>query len=180
MLLTASVDLTVRRSGDGRQPVENCMEFFDVSISQVRASGSSPTTRTPTGPPPAAPQLESKEFTILRSTAEAVAEVLACAPEQLDRTLDELGGDVRWRATLGIEQWSSVLTEAFEAMRRLLTDNPSPDAGRPLDRVLAGVRADPPGAPESEMLARGVLRLALEQRRIRHLNLGLGLAGGPD
>ena len=42
VLLTASVDLTVRRSGDGLWPVDNCMEFFDVSIFQVRAAESSP------------------------------------------------------------------------------------------------------------------------------------------
>ena len=61
VLLTASVDLTVRRSGDGRRPVDNCMEFFDVSIFQVRAAGSSPVPQTPTGSPPAEPELESEE-----------------------------------------------------------------------------------------------------------------------
>jgi hypothetical protein len=180
VLLTASVDLTVRRSGDGRWPIANCLEFFDVSIFQVRAAtGSSPTPRAPTGSPPAEPRLEPEELTILRSWAEAVAEVLASAPEQLDRTLAEIGGDGRWRARLAIEEWSSVLTEAFEAMRRLLTDDASAGVEPTLDRALAVVRADPPGAPESETLARGVLRLALEQRRIRHLNLGLSLAGDP-
>lgn len=39
VLLTASVDLTVRRSGDGRQ--HHCTEFFDVRIFQVRATRSS-------------------------------------------------------------------------------------------------------------------------------------------
>jgi hypothetical protein len=80
VLLTASIDLTVRRSGDGRWPVENCMQFFDVSIFQVRAAGSSPTAQPPTGSPPAEPRLEPEELTILRSAAEAVAEVLASAP----------------------------------------------------------------------------------------------------
>ena len=176
VLLTASVDLTVRRSGDGRWPVENCMEFFDVSIFQVRAASSSPTPHTPTGLPPLRPRLEPEELTILRSAAEAIAEVLASAPEQLDRTLAEIGDDAAWRARLAIEEWSSVLTEAFEAMRRLLTTDAPADVGKTLDRALAVVRADRPDVSDSETLARGVLRLALEQRRIRHLNLGLSLA----
>jgi hypothetical protein len=181
VLLTASVDLTVRRSGDGRRPVENCMQFFDVSIFQVRAAtGSSPTPRAPTGSPPAEPRLEPEELTILRSWAEAVAEVLASAPEQLDRTLAEIGGDGRWRARLAIEEWSSALTETFQAMRRLLTDDALADVKHPLDRAIAAVQAERPGAPESETMARDVLQLALEQRRIRHLNLGLSLAGDRD
>ena len=180
VLLTASVDLTVRRSGDGRRPVENCIQFFDISIFQVRAAaGSSPTPQTPKGSPPAEPLLQPEELTILRSWAEAVADVLASAPEQLHRTLTELGGDGRWRAELAIDDWSAELTGTFDAMRRLLTDRAPAGVEPTLDRMLAPLRADRPDAPESETLARDVLRLALEQRRIRHLNLGLGLAGEP-
>jgi hypothetical protein len=179
VLLTASVDLTVRRSGDGRRPVANCMQFFDVSVFQVRAGRSSPTPHTPTSSPPAEPLLEPEEHTILRSWAEAVAEVLASAPEQLHRTLGDTDGDAAWRAGLAIEEWSAPLTETFEAIRRLLTDDAPAGVEPTLDRALAAVRADRPGAPEAETLARGVLQLALEQRRIRHLNLGLGLAGDP-
>jgi hypothetical protein len=179
VLLTASVDLTVRRSGDGRSPVENCMQFFDVSIFQVRAAaGSSPTPQTPTGSAPE-PLLQPEELTILRSWAEAVADVLASAPEQLDRTLIELRGDGRWRAELAMKDWCAALTGAFDAMRRLLTDSAPADIEPTLDPVLAALRADRPDAPGSETLARDVLRLALEQRRIRHLNLGLSLAGAP-
>jgi hypothetical protein len=179
VLLTASVDLTVRRSGDGRQPVENCMEFFDVGIFQVRAAGSSSTPQPPAESPPAELPLEPEELTILRSWAEAIAEVLASAPEQLDRTLAETGDAVTWRAGLAIEEWSAPLTETVDAMRHLLTSDSPADVERTLDRALAVVRADRLGAPESETLARDVLRLALEQRRIRHLNLGLSLAGEP-
>jgi hypothetical protein len=179
VLLTASVDLTVRRSGDGRRPVANCMQFFDVSIFQVRAAASSPTPHTPTSSPPTEPLLKPEELTILRSWAEAIAEVLASAPEQLDRTLAELEGSVTWRTALAIEEWSAPLTETVDAMRRLLTNDAPADVEQTLDRALAIVRADQPGAPESETLARDVLRLALEQRRIRHLNLGLSLAGDP-
>jgi hypothetical protein len=177
VLLTMSVDLAIRRSGDGRRPVENCMEFSDVSVFQVRAAGPSTSLRTPTSSPPAEPLLEPEELTILRSWAEAVAEVLASAPEQLDRTLAGINGNAGWRARLGIEEWSAPLAETVGAMRRLLTSDAPAGVEQTLDRALAVVRAERPGAPESETLARDVLRLALEQRRIRHLNLGLSLAG---
>jgi hypothetical protein len=177
VLLTASVDLAVRRSGDGRSPVENCMQFFDVSIFQVRAAGSSPALQTQPASPPAEPRLQPEEFTILRSWAEAIAEVLASSPARLDRVLAELEGGLAWRAGLGVEEWSSALTQALEAMRRLLTDDAPADVEPTLDRALAVVRSDQSSTQESETLARGVLRLALEQRRIRHLNLGLSLAG---
>jgi hypothetical protein len=179
VLLTASVDLAVRRSGDGRWPVDNCMEFVDASIFQVRAASSSSISQAPTGSPPGEPPLDPDELTILRSAAEAVGEVLASAPERLNRALAEISGDGNWRAGLGIEEWSSALTEAFEAMRRLLTDHAPAGAEQTLDRVLAVVRADRPDAPEIDTLARDALRLALEQRRSRHLNLGLRLAGDP-
>jgi hypothetical protein len=80
---------------------------------------------------------------------------------------------------LAIEEWSAPLTETVDAMRRLLTHDASVDVEQTLDRALAAVWADPPGASESETFARSALRLALEQRRIRHLNLGLSLAGDP-
>jgi hypothetical protein len=179
VLLTASVDLAVRRSGDGRRPVENCLEFFDVSIFQVRAAGSIPTPKTPTVSPPAGPPLDPEELTILRSWAEAVAEVLATAPDRLDRALAELDEGVTWREGLAIGDWSSALTDAYQAIRRLLATDAPADVGLTLDRAIAVVRADRRDVSESEALARGVLRLALEQRRIRHLNLGLGLAGDP-
>jgi hypothetical protein len=36
--LSASADVTTRHSRDGRWPVENCTEFFDVGVCQVRAA----------------------------------------------------------------------------------------------------------------------------------------------
>ena len=101
------------------------------------------------------------------------------AVKQLQRTLAELADDARWRARLGIEEWSAPLAETVGEMRRLLTSDAPEDVVPSLDRVLAAVAAEHPGARESETLARGVLRLALEHRRVRHLNLGLSLAGDP-
>jgi hypothetical protein len=173
--LTASVDLTVRRSGDGRWLIENRLGSSD----QGRAASSSPVPHTPTGAAPPEPKLEPEEVTILRSWAEAIAEVLASAPERLHRTLAQMDGDGKWRAKLGIEEWSSTHTEAVEAMRRLLITDAAADVGRTHDRALAVVRADRPDASASETLARAVPQLALEKRCIRHLKPGFRLADAP-
>jgi hypothetical protein len=92
VLLTASADLVTWRSGDGRQPVDNCTEFFDMGVNQVRAAnaGSSGPTSRPT-PTPA--PLQSAELTILTSWAEAVAEVRSDAPARARAVLaDPLPG----------------------------------------------------------------------------------------
>jgi hypothetical protein len=180
VLLTVSVALATRRSGDGREPVENCLELFDPSIFQVRATASSSPPQRPTSLAAAELRLEPEELTILRSWAEAIAEVLACAPKHLGPTIADTEDGSEWRARLALEEWSAPLTETIDAMRRLLTSDAPTDVEQPLERALAVVRADPAGAPGNERLARSVLRLALEQRRIRQLNLGLGLATEPS
>ena len=111
VLLTASVALTVRRSGDGREPVANCLQLFEPSIFHVRATRSSSFPQTPTSSAPAEPRLEPEELTILRSWAEAIAEVLASAPEQLDTTIADTQDGSDWRARLALEEWSAPLTE---------------------------------------------------------------------
>jgi hypothetical protein len=89
-------DLATRRSGDGRQPVDNCTEFFDMGVHQVRAANgaSSAPTFGPTRPTPAV--LEADELTVLTSWAEAIAEVLAYVPARAQTVLaDALPGALR-------------------------------------------------------------------------------------
>ena len=174
-VLTASVE--PHRPAQRRRPPT---PLHGVLRRQDLPSPSHPLELVPAGPTssvPAEPRLESEELTILRSWAEAIAEVLACAPEQLDRTLADTEDGAQWRAGLAIEEWSAALTDTVDAIRRLARSDAPAYVERPLDRALAAIRADQPGAPGTERLARRVLRLALEQRRIRHLNLGLSLAG---
>ena len=109
-------------------------------------SSTSPTPQTPTTSTLGEPQLESEELTILTSWAEAIAEVLASAPEQLQRTLAEAAGGATWRAGLASGELSPRLTETVDAMRRLLTSDRPADVEKALDRALAVVRRDPPGA----------------------------------
>ena len=124
VLLTASADLVTRRSCDGRQPVDNCTEFFDMGVHQVRAAnaGSSGPTSRPT-PTPA--PLQSDELTILTSWAEAVAEVRSDAPARARAVLADPLPGAPWRAALGIEEPSQPLSSAIDSMQKL-SGGPSP------------------------------------------------------
>jgi len=148
VLLTASADIVTRRSGDGRQPVDNCTEFFDMGIHQVRAAtaGSSGSTFRPM-PTPA--PLESEELTILTSWAEAIAEVLSDAPERAQAVLADPLPGAPWRAALGIEEPSQPLSSAIDSMqesvRRTIatTDQPT------LNAVLAVANANEPSCVQA-------------------------------
>jgi len=173
VLLTANGDLTVRRSGDGRHPVENCTAYLDVGVFQVRAAGTRSTPHTPTETSPPEPRLEPEELTILISWAEAIAETLASTPQRLERVLADAASNAPWRSAAGITQPSPQLTETIDAMRRLLAASRPPEHEPPLNGVLVALRNDPPGANPRDRLAHRVLHSALEQRRARHLKLGL-------
>jgi hypothetical protein len=76
VLLTASADLATRRSGDGRQPVDNCTEFFDMGVHQVRAANgaSSAPTFGPTRPTPAAADEPTLSGVLLAAVARGLGE----------------------------------------------------------------------------------------------------------
>jgi hypothetical protein len=70
-----------RRSSDGRWPVDNVNEYFNVAVYQVRASnkGSQSLNSQPETPAPRV--LDADELTILTGWAQALAEALAYDPE---------------------------------------------------------------------------------------------------
>jgi hypothetical protein len=84
VLVSASADRATRRSSDGRRPVQNGSEFFDVSVYQVHAASTGSGRQKPPASPPSQPLLEVKELTILIAWAEALAEALAFAPERVE------------------------------------------------------------------------------------------------
>src|SRR5262249_8938487 len=87
VLLMASADLTTRRSGDGRRPIDNCTEFFDMGLYQVEAAAKGSPAPDSRSVAPTAPVLEADALTVLTSWAEAVAEALAFAPEDVEAVL---------------------------------------------------------------------------------------------
>jgi hypothetical protein len=166
VLLTASADIVTRRSGDGRQPVDNCTEFFDMGIHQVRAANASsngPSSRpTPTPAP-----LQSDELTILTSWAQAVAEALAYAPEHAQAVLADGLPGAPWRATLGIAEPSQPLSSAIDSMQKPVRWAIATADQLTLNAVLAIANASGPGEHELDALAHRVLQSALEQRQMR-------------
>lgn len=165
ILLTTCGDTATRRSSDGRWPVQNAIDYFDVAVYQVRAS----TGATRDVPPTAATTprvLETDELTVLTGWAEGAAEALAYAPERAAALLADARPGASWRAALGIPPPSARLTKAIECMARALAALPSPADAAAFDAVLTATWKEPPGELELDGLARRVLRSALEQLRV--------------
>jgi hypothetical protein len=74
----------MRRTADGRWPVDNGSELFDISVYQVRAAKTGSGLAYQRTGSTAPPMLDTSELTILSCWAEAVADALAFAPEQLE------------------------------------------------------------------------------------------------
>src|SRR5262249_7608557 len=155
------------RSSDGRSPIDNCTEFFDVGVHQVRAADAGTPAENSIRQTATGPVLEADELTVLTSWAEAVAEALAYSPERAEAVLADAQPGARWRAALGLPEPSPQLTKAVVSVRQSVRAA-MPAAGRAtLDAVLASVGKKRPSEPELERLAHRVLRSALEQRQMR-------------
>jgi hypothetical protein len=174
VLLTASTDITIRRSSDGRSPIDNCTEFFDVGVYQVRAA-KAVSARSSAPATSAEAVLEGDELTVLMSWAEAIAEALAYAPERIEAVLADPQPGALWRAAFGIPQPSPQLTNAVQTMQQSVRAAMAIPSEPTLEAVLAAVRLSRPDERELEWLAHRVLRSALEQRQIRRTREG----GGP-
>ncbi|HKF32996.1 MAG TPA: hypothetical protein VKB37_11570 [Jatrophihabitantaceae bacterium] len=165
ILLTATAALTSRRSGDGRSPVENCVEFFKVGIHQVRASNEASSPPNSASATPTGTTLQSDELTILRSWAEAVAEALASAPERTPAAMADALTGAKWRTELQIAEPSARRSEATACTHQPVRDIIDQGAEPSIDRVLAALRNTQQRQPEHDGLALRVLQSALEQRQ---------------
>jgi hypothetical protein len=166
VLLTTCGGRGSRRTVDGRRPVGNVTDWFNVGVSQIRAA--------PTGsglPPSIAHQpkpqvLDIDEVTILTSFAQALAEAVESAPDRVEDVLADAPAGAPWRAELGIAEPSTALGEAFAAITRATREVPATESTPMLDSFIPALD----GARDEEgidRLARKVLRSALEQRRFR-------------
>jgi hypothetical protein len=165
VLLTVNSDLTIRRSGDGREPVENCTEFFHPSLYQVRDGGERTRSPVPRTRATADAGLTQDDLTILVSWCEAVAEALECAPDRLEEIFAESGPTVRWRAELGIAEPSRHLCEALEFMIAIVRGAGAPDGPPTTARLLTVLDEGEPDERPLARCARRALRSALEQRQ---------------
>ncbi len=170
VLLTVCSDRATRRTSDGRWPVDNATDHFDVAVHQVRASkASSEPANAPSAmsDPPAPRALDIDEVTILTGWAQAVAEVLAYAPQRVEALLAEAHAGAPWRSALGITEPSPQLSQALDFIGRAVQAVTPPQALPTLDSFHISCRDDRPEEHGIEILVRRVLRSTLEQLRHR-------------
>jgi hypothetical protein len=165
VLLTTCGGRGSRRTVDGRRPVDNVTDWFNVGVSQIRAA---PTSSAPPPPIPHRPipqVLDIHEVTILTSFAQALAEAVENAPDRVEDVLADVAPGAPWRAELGVVEPSTALGEAFAAITRATREVTPIESAPTLDALMAGLDSrDEEGIGR---LARKVLRSALEQRRFR-------------
>jgi hypothetical protein len=170
VLVTAVADVVARLSADGRWPVENCTDLFDVGVHQVRASSSGSRRARSWSATRALPLLEVAELTVLSSWAEMVAEGLAFAPDRVEASLADAQAGAPWRAELGIVEPSNQLSDAIDAIGQAIRETIARRGGPTLDGLIVDLRESQAGEQGLKNLSRQVLRLALEQRRTRIAN----------
>jgi hypothetical protein len=168
VLLTVCGDRATRHSADGRHPVDNMTEYFDVAVYQVRAS-SAP------GSPSLAPQsetavprvMEVDDLSILTGWAQALAEALAYAPECVESLLADARGATRWRSKLGIPEPSRQLENAIRSLGRAVRSAATARITPTLEAVHMLCREPRLPEPGPDSFVRRVLRSAIEQVRAR-------------
>lgn len=161
VLLTVCGDRATRSSADGRHPVDNMTEYFDVAVYQVRASQAALTS--PAAEPKTAAQrvMEVDDLTIFTGWVQALAEALAYAPECVESLLADARGATPWRSKLGMPEPSRQLDDALRFLEGAVLSAVANSAT--LEAVHVSCCEPRPEANELDTFVRRVLRLAIEQ-----------------
>jgi hypothetical protein len=152
-----------RRSADGRRPVDNATDYFDVAIHQVRAGAtrSGPASLEPDLP---AASLELEDVTLLTGWAQALAEAVADAPESVENVLANASAGAPWRTAFGLGEASPSFCEAVSILGRAARAVRFSREATRLADLCAWCRDIPPGQHGLETLVRRVLGAAAEKR----------------
>jgi hypothetical protein len=167
VLLTVCGNRSTRRSADGRNPIDNATEYFDVAVHQVRASSAgSDHLKSPAGTP--TPRvLETNDLTILTGWAQALLEALAYASGRIERLLADARPGAPWRVMFRIAEPSAQLAEAISIMGLTIRAVMSVNGGSRMDALQALCEEDRSRENALERLVRRVLRSTLYQLRAR-------------
>jgi hypothetical protein len=166
VLLTLSGERAIRRSADGRWPVNTGTHYSAVAVHQIRASNAGPGS-APSPPAAGHRSMEADEVTILTGWAEGVAEALAYTPERTQDLIADAGEGAPWRDVFGLANPSARVTGAIESIAQMLTAV-TPASGPPsFDALLIATQESRPDELPLDRLVRRVLRSALEQLRTR-------------
>jgi hypothetical protein len=167
VLLTLCGDRATRGSADGRCPVSNVNDYFDVAVHQIRAGSAGPGLSISQSGTLGPRALQTDELTILTGWAQALAEVLAYAPECVEPLLADAHPGAPWRAALQIAEPSAQLSEAIYCIGRAIRTVTSAKGVATLDALQILCQEDGPDQHGLELLVRRVLRSTLEQVRSR-------------
>ena len=162
VLLTACGSRAIRRTADGRWPVDTGTHYFGAAVHQIHISDAGSRSSSPDAGRTLPRVLDVGDLTVLTGWAEAVAEALAYAPEQIPALVADARPGAAWRSALGIAEPSKQLGEAIESLDDLMRA-----AGPTFDAVLAAAYEDRSGEQALDELVRTVLRSTLEQRSSR-------------
>jgi hypothetical protein len=167
ILLTVCGGISKRRTPDGRRPVNNTTEQFDVAVHQVRATGVGRGQSMAQFETPARRVLETHEVSVLTGWAQAFAEALAQAPECVEGLLADANAGAPWRATLRVAEPSQPLVDALLCLSEVIRAAAPPDGPPTTDALLSACREDQPDRPRLERLVRRVARSTIEQLCMR-------------
>jgi hypothetical protein len=157
----------IRTTTDGRSPVDNVTQYFDVAVHQVRAKNPGPVSRNFT-PARLAPCLMGvDELTILTGWMQPLAEALAYAPESARALLAEAHAGAPWRPALRMQEPSRQFTEAIACIERVFEALRPADGTPTFDQLVLWCREDRPGEEGLDKLILRVLRSTLDQLRTR-------------
>jgi hypothetical protein len=167
VLLTVCGSRTTRRSDDGRLPIDNATEYFDVAVHQVRASSTASDRSKSYAGTPAPRAFEIDDLTILTGWAQAVLEALAYDADNIEPLFAEARPGAPWRAAFRIGEPSPQLAEAISFMGRTIRAVMSMDAASRIEALQVLCEEDRSEEDPVEKLVRRVLRSTLYQLRAR-------------
>jgi hypothetical protein len=167
VVLSVCMSRATRRSADGRRPVDKGTSCYEVAVHQLRAASAGSGFTRSRSPGSARYLLEAEELGVLSALAEAVAVILAYAPEGTAALLAESRSGAPWRAALGLSEPSAQLGQAIDLMSREVLATANEDGVPEYEAVLRAANEDRPSEPPLSGLVRQVLRGMLEQRRTR-------------
>jgi hypothetical protein len=166
VLLTACGSRAIRRTADGRRPVDTGTHYFGAAVHQIGATDGPSSSSNDAGT--TLPRvLDVDDLTVLTGWAEAAAETLAHAPDRIPALVADARPGAVWRSELGIAEPSPQLSEAIESLNERMRAAARADGTPTLDAVLMAAYEDRSGEHALGQLVGSVLRSTLEQLRSR-------------
>src|SRR5262249_15445204 len=139
VVITTCAGRVARRTVDGRNPVDNAIEWFDVAVHQVRAPVSITPENVTRSKTAGERVMEIDDLSVLTGWAQSLAEALALAPERVPALLVDARGESGWRGALGVAEPRERLLEAFEIMTEIAQTAEPRDGRAALETVLAAI-----------------------------------------